>query len=200
MPRSAEQLEAARQRSRERILDAALDLFARLGYEGATVRLIAREAGVAQGLLYNYFPSKEAVLRALFERSMLGVRESWQAGGDAACPCEALELLIRRSFELVRRDRRFWRLAHAVRAQPAVVASLGADLQAWTAAVQANLQGRLEAAGAADPEVEARVLYALIDGAALHYTLDPDRYPLDAVVSRIVTLYARPRTGQGGRV
>ena len=69
MPRTRAQFEAIRQESRERILDAALRLFARYGYAATPVRRIAEEAGVSQGLLYNYFDGKESLLRALFEQT-----------------------------------------------------------------------------------------------------------------------------------
>jgi TetR/AcrR family transcriptional regulator, fatty acid metabolism regulator protein len=55
---------------RRTILDAAVRVFARSGYHGARVGDIAREAGVAHGLLYHYFSSKEQVLHTVF-------RESW---------------------------------------------------------------------------------------------------------------------------
>jgi TetR/AcrR family fatty acid metabolism transcriptional regulator len=52
------------------ILDAAVRVFARTGYHGSRVGDIAQEAGVAHGLLYHYFASKEHVLRTIF-------RENW---------------------------------------------------------------------------------------------------------------------------
>ena len=52
------------------ILDAAVRVFARSGYHGARVGDIAGEAGVAHGLLYHYFSSKEEVLHTIF-------RENW---------------------------------------------------------------------------------------------------------------------------
>jgi TetR/AcrR family fatty acid metabolism transcriptional regulator len=53
------------------ILDAAVRVFARSGYHAARVADIAEEAGVAHGLLYHYFPSKEEVLATIF-------RENWR--------------------------------------------------------------------------------------------------------------------------
>jgi AcrR family transcriptional regulator len=57
---------------RRQILEAAVRVFARNGYHGSRVGDIAEEAGVAHGLLYHYFPSKEAVLQTIF-------RENWGA-------------------------------------------------------------------------------------------------------------------------
>jgi TetR/AcrR family transcriptional regulator, fatty acid metabolism regulator protein len=51
---------------RKRILDAAIRVFAEHGYHGSRVGDIAEDAGVAHGLLYHYFSSKEEVLRTIF--------------------------------------------------------------------------------------------------------------------------------------
>ena len=51
---------------RQNILDAAVLVFARQGFHSARVSDIADEAGVAYGLVYHYFPSKDEVLNELF--------------------------------------------------------------------------------------------------------------------------------------
>jgi AcrR family transcriptional regulator len=60
----------AQEEKRKLILDAAVRVFARRGYHGARVGDIAQEAGIAHGLLYHYFSSKEDVLQTVF-------RENW---------------------------------------------------------------------------------------------------------------------------
>src|ERR1700739_825424 len=55
--------------TRARILDAALRVFRERGFERATMREIAAEAGVALGAAYYYFESKEAIVMAFYERS-----------------------------------------------------------------------------------------------------------------------------------
>jgi AcrR family transcriptional regulator len=57
---------------RRQILDAAVRAFARRGYHGCRVSDVAREAGVAYGLVYHYYGSKEALLEAIF-------KETWGA-------------------------------------------------------------------------------------------------------------------------
>jgi TetR/AcrR family fatty acid metabolism transcriptional regulator len=56
---------------RRDLLDAAVRVFARKGFRAARVGDIAKEAGVAHGLLYHYFGSKEDVLETIF-------RDTWQ--------------------------------------------------------------------------------------------------------------------------
>ena len=55
----------ARKATRARILVSARRLFREKGFEGAAIRDIAREAGVAAGTLFNYFSSKEEIAAAL---------------------------------------------------------------------------------------------------------------------------------------
>ncbi|HSL89147.1 MAG TPA: helix-turn-helix domain-containing protein, partial [Ignavibacteriaceae bacterium] len=72
MPRTKGQFEAIRKESRQKILDAALEVFAKQGYHSATVDAITKTAGISKGLMYNYFKSKEDVLQEL----MLGMMEA----------------------------------------------------------------------------------------------------------------------------
>src|SRR5262249_33293977 len=60
-------LQARSQRTVELVLKAAAQVFARRGYAGATTNHIAEHAGVSIGSLYEYFPSKDALLVALLE-------------------------------------------------------------------------------------------------------------------------------------
>jgi TetR/AcrR family transcriptional regulator, fatty acid metabolism regulator protein len=54
---------------RRQILRAAIAVFARSGYHGSRVSDVAKEAGVAYGLVYHYFGSKEDLLEAIFRRT-----------------------------------------------------------------------------------------------------------------------------------
>jgi AcrR family transcriptional regulator len=53
--------------ARERLYATAMQLIATRGYEATTLRDVAKEAGVSVGLLYRYFPSKQAVVLALYD-------------------------------------------------------------------------------------------------------------------------------------
>jgi AcrR family transcriptional regulator len=69
-------------RSRERfnrILDAAAELFAEIGYESATTDEIAKRANTSVGGLYRFFPDKLAVFHALVERYLNQLRELFAA-------------------------------------------------------------------------------------------------------------------------
>jgi AcrR family transcriptional regulator len=53
--------------ARDRLYATAMQLIAARGYDATTLRDIAKEAGVSVGLLYRYFPSKQAVIIALYD-------------------------------------------------------------------------------------------------------------------------------------
>jgi AcrR family transcriptional regulator len=179
-----------RAESRARIVDAALHLFAEHGYDGTSVRMIAERAGVSPGLLYHYFPAKEALLRALFEATMEDVRASFAQAAAAPTPEARLALLVRAAIRIVAEHRSFWRLAYGIRLQPAVVASLGPELPAWTAEILATLEGHLRALGTPDPAIEARILFATIDGVCQHSVLLEGDYPADEIGEAIIARYA----------
>jgi AcrR family transcriptional regulator len=78
---AAETRQTGAEEKRRRILAAAVRVFARDGYHTSRVGDIAEEAGVAHGLLYHYFPSKEEVLSTVF-------RENW---GELLARFKAIE-------------------------------------------------------------------------------------------------------------
>ncbi len=57
----------SRNGKRDAILEAAQKVFARRGFHSARTQEIAREAGVAEGTLYNYFSSREEIFLSLFD-------------------------------------------------------------------------------------------------------------------------------------
>lgn len=76
MPRRAEKKEL----TRARIVAAALELFRVKGFEATTTKAIARRARVAEGTVFNYFPTKEDIALHFFEqevdRAMAAVRDN----------------------------------------------------------------------------------------------------------------------------
>jgi AcrR family transcriptional regulator len=78
-------------RTRERILGAALGLFADKGYEATTMRDVAREAGTSLGLAYRYFASKEEFALALY-MGLAEESEAWAGDGlDGGTVAERFE-------------------------------------------------------------------------------------------------------------
>ncbi len=88
-PRTAEAYQQIKDTRREEILAAALRVFARNGLSATRIGDIAAEAHISQGLLYHYFPNKEALFTAIVEGALrdtaalasdalLGTGSAWQ--------------------------------------------------------------------------------------------------------------------------
>jgi TetR/AcrR family fatty acid metabolism transcriptional regulator len=95
---------AERVDKRARILEAAIHVFARHGYHGARVSDIAREAGIAYGLVYHYFRNKEEILASVFEErwsGFLAVVEAIAAGPNTSNEkLEAIAAIILNAFRV----------------------------------------------------------------------------------------------------
>ncbi|MBA3844688.1 MAG: TetR/AcrR family transcriptional regulator [Actinobacteria bacterium] len=87
---------------RQLILEAAVRVFARQGYEASPVGDIAAQAGVAYGLVYHYFGSKDAVLEAVFReawgRLLAAVALAEETGETAADQLDLVVKIVLRSW------------------------------------------------------------------------------------------------------
>ena len=90
---------AAKEPKRERgklrvaaLIDAGAELFAEKGYEATTMTEIASRAGAAIGSLYQFFPSKEALAEALFNRFAERAAAAFARVEERAPGCSAREL------------------------------------------------------------------------------------------------------------
>src|SRR5690242_20890282 len=91
---------------RQRILDAAVKIFAEKGFYNAKVSEIARVAGVADGTIYLYFKSKDDLLISLFEDRMEGINANLRAAlADCKTAADKLRTVVRLHVELVQENR-----------------------------------------------------------------------------------------------
>jgi AcrR family transcriptional regulator len=81
--------------ARERVLDAAVELFAQQGYDGTSVSQVIARAGVAKGGFYHHFASKEALLYEVYG-DLIGRQLEGMDGilGQGLPPAETLRALI----------------------------------------------------------------------------------------------------------
>jgi TetR/AcrR family transcriptional regulator, fatty acid metabolism regulator protein len=91
---------------RERILRAAVDVFARNGYFNAKVSEIAKTAGVADGTIYLYFDGKEDLLITIFREHTRSFLQSLQTQlMSVSAPEERIRVIVRHHLETLGRDR-----------------------------------------------------------------------------------------------
>ncbi len=91
---------------RERILRAAVDVFAQNGYFNAKVSEIAKAAGVADGTIYLYFDGKEDLLVTIFREHTRNYLQSLERSlATISRPEERMRIAIRHHLESLGRDR-----------------------------------------------------------------------------------------------
>ncbi len=135
------------QERRNQLLETALALFAEKGLDATTVKGLSVRAGVAQGLIYHYFRSKEELFLAVIEREnpLPQVRELIAAmqGRSAA---EALPELAERAYALMRSKRLLLRVVlREALTHPAVLARISALREQGFGLLAAYLATRVEA-------------------------------------------------------
>ena len=116
-----------------RILAAAVKIFAGFGYQGATTRKIAEEAGIPKANLHYYFQTKEQ----LYRRVLDGIFKDWLAAANTFDECvepiEALRGYIETKMELSRKrplESRIW-AEEILRGAPLIQHELQVTLSAW---------------------------------------------------------------------
>lgn len=75
---------------REQILESAVAVFGRRGFEGTTTRALAREAGVSEAMIFRFFPDKAALYRAIIDRFIASSGDPFPRGAAAARDDEAV--------------------------------------------------------------------------------------------------------------
>jgi AcrR family transcriptional regulator len=107
------------ERTRELLLDVALKLFRRRGFDGTTMRDIATKADMSLGAAYHYFRSKEEIVAAYFEQVQTqheaALPASWP---ESASLPERLTTIMRSKLAIVKGDRRFLAALFRFAAEP----------------------------------------------------------------------------------
>jgi AcrR family transcriptional regulator len=109
-PRTPQQFQEIREEKMTLIMDVALGHFANEGYFRTTINHIARHAGISKGLMYNYFESKEALLKAIIHRSVNEIYKYLDINRDGRLSEEEFEFFIRKMARVLTENRFFWRL------------------------------------------------------------------------------------------
>ncbi len=109
-PRTTEQFEEMREERKARIMNVALEHFAKEGYHKTTISHIARHAGMSKGLMYNYFTSKESLLFEIIMRSVNEMYADFDRNKDGYLSEDEFEFFIRRLFSMMKEKISFWRL------------------------------------------------------------------------------------------
>lgn len=191
MPRTKKQYEEIRKTSRKKILDAALEVFARDGYHSSAVSSIAKTAGISKGLLYNYFKSKEDLLNEL----MLGMFDKFMKELLPLKPGEKIIKehvinFINKSVDLVLEKPEYWKLYFGIFVQPDVMSMLMKKVMDKVYPYMISLAQYFKEKGEEDPIATMRYFSAILDGIQFHIIIDPETFPAEKIKQFMIKQFA----------
>jgi len=171
---------------KEKIVDAAITLFGENGFHNTSISQIAKNAGVSKGLMYNYFESKEELLKYIFDMGAGKLIENFDPNRDGVLTKEEFIFYIQDVFIQMQRDRDFWLLFFNILSQPSIMQIVADRMFDVIGPMMKELTDYFINKGCEDPEAETRYFVAVMDGVGIHYILDPENYPIRSVIKKII--------------
>jgi len=176
-PRTSQQFETIRQEKTKLILDTALELFAEKGFHQTSISDITRKAGISKGLLYNYFGSKDEVLRSIIQTGYDSAYSNLDLNGDHTMAKEEFVHFLRITFSSVRENPKFWKLYSALVMQPGIQDLMLTEYSGKAQDIQKLLLDFIKISGSIAPENDLIAISSLIKGAHLILITAPDFFP-----------------------
>lgn len=186
MPRTTEQFEEIRESRKQQIMDVALKLFADKGYDSTPISKIAKEAEISKGLLYNYFKSKEELLIQIVNAGFQEMFSYFDANKDGILTKEEFIYFIEEMFNLMSRKLNFYKFYFSLMVQPTVWKLFEIQFTEVLGPLMATLTNYYERRGSSDPEAEAMMVGAILDGVGFNYIFNPELYPLERVKQLVI--------------
>jgi AcrR family transcriptional regulator len=154
----------------EKILQAALELFANEGYNATSTNRIAKHAGVSEGLIFRHFTNKEGLLKAIVQKAEKKVKEVF---ADIVFETDPRQVILKMlSFtDYVSSDKEeadFWKLQYKIKWEIETYNDKKME------PVEMALGTAFDKLGYDEPKLEAKLLLVLLDGLATRYFLQED--------------------------
>ncbi|WP_435748971.1 TetR/AcrR family transcriptional regulator [Microbacterium sp. PMB16] len=179
MARSDARHSLARERAREALLQAAIEVFSERGVAGSSISAITQRAGVAQGLVNYHYGGKDQLVAAVIDRWFETVLGFAQVDGT---PDEALAAVIDGALMATAYALPLQRAVLAMQQQPAthrLFAESEARHEAGAKAAEDAMRDLFRARGAADPALEEIMLRSTLEGIFVKFAVFGDTYPLE---------------------
>ncbi|HVV14033.1 TetR/AcrR family transcriptional regulator [Amycolatopsis sp.] len=189
MPRSVSANKEMREESRQKILAAALAVFAEKGYTGATITEITNRAGVSRGLASYYFPNKHLLVDELLDAYLDGVAAIIDMPGTAD---ERLAGIIDGVLSGLLTDLPVQGVVLALMVQPSthpIFAEVEARKDERICRLEDSLRELFTERGAADPALEEIMLRSVLEGVIYKAAVYGPQYPVEPVRRWLYGMY-----------
>jgi AcrR family transcriptional regulator len=190
-PRTEKQFEEIRETRKKEILETALELFANEGFYATSISKIAANAGISKGLLYNYFESKEDLIKTIVFNGLDSLTRFVDPNKDGFLTKNELKYFLEEMFKALKTEPHFWKLYFTVFMQPQVLKLVEKRLAVMVHKYLMMLSEYFASSGSKDPETDALFFGALLDGIGFQFMVDPERFPLEKVKNKLIDMYCK---------
>lgn len=173
---------------KELILDAALNLFADRGYEATPTSMIAKEAGVSEGLIFKHFLNKGNLLEEIVKSGYRRISDKSKGLVAEEDPAKLIANVLDMPLKLVEEERNFWRMQFRLVDEEI---SQRHHLR-YTHSVMETLTKAFKKLGYAEPEVESEILMLMVEGLWRLFLTDQDKSHFVKMLNVIKSKY-KPR-------
>ena len=170
-------------------MEAALEVFAEKTFQGASISMIAENANISKGLLYNYFESKESLLKAIISEGVQDVWQFFDPNHDGILTKEEFIFFLKKSIQLVKENPNYWKLYSSLMFQPDVIEMMLKDYDDMSSQYYKLAFDLFKRCGLKDPEGEMLLFASMIKGAIIQYVAMPDTFPIEKVEEAIENHY-----------
>jgi len=178
---------------RERLMREAALVFAERGFNQTDVAELAVRAGVAKGSIYNYFESKEDLLKAIIFDGMETLIRFFDLNHDGILTREELLQFINKTFTNIKQNIVYWKLYFSLIVQAPVMKLFENELMAMIGPFFNMLHDYFKREGYEDPKAEVSFFHSLLDGVGLSFVANPENYPIEAIEKKIISIYSKKR-------
>ncbi len=188
-PRTEKQFEEIRETRKKAILNTALELFATEGFDQTSISRIASRAGISKGLLYNYFKSKEDLIKSIIFNGLDYLTSYIDPDRDGILTRQEMKLFLVELFNALKREPHYWKLYFNLFFQPHVLRLVEKRLAVMIQTYMKMLAEYFHSTGIEDPQTEAIFFGALLDGIGMHFMANPESFPLEKVKNKLIQMY-----------
>jgi len=188
-PRTSEQYKEIRESKRSLIMESALKLFAKHGVYSTTINMIAQDAGISKGLMYNYFSSKEELLKSIIVHGLNEFMQFIDPDEDGILTKDELKYFFNQNYKVIQNNIQHWKLYFSVMYQPQILKLVHKEFMQLLVPMYRIMTNYFTKNGYKNPKFETKFLIAILDGISLNYLNDPEHFPLDKAVKKLINMY-----------
>lgn len=176
-PRTAKQFELIRGEKRQQIIDVAVRLFADKGFHASSISMIAKEAGISKGLMYNYFDSKEALLQAIMDEITFDVMNMMNPDHDDEITSKEMEDFFSLIFSIMKKNNEHWKLYFQISLQKDVFELLKREEYSEKIMKSQQLIYKYFTERFENPQLEMFMFASIFKGFAMQYVFATELFP-----------------------